>query len=53
MDEGLAPYVADPASRRGNSAVDDASNYGYAPKSKLLYGGKRSKTGMKNSNKFK
>lgn len=32
-------------SRRGKSIVDDSSNYGYAPKSKLLYQGKRSKTG--------
>ena len=25
------------SSRRGKSIVDDSSNYGYAPKSKLLY----------------
>ena len=33
------------SSRRGKSIVDDSSNYGYAPKSKLLYQAKRSKTG--------
>ena len=41
-------------SRRGGSMVpDDNSNYGYAPKSRLLYQNKRSKTGMKMSDKWK
>ena len=37
------------SSRRGKSIVDDTSNYGYAPKSKLLYQAKRSKTGQKST----
>jgi hypothetical protein len=37
------------SSRRGKSIVDDSSNYGYAPKSRGLYYGKRSKTGQKST----
>ena len=41
-------------SRRGTSAIDDSgSNYGYAPKSKLLYQGKRSKTGVRSNTSSK
>ena len=38
---------ADAMKQRGNSVFDESSNYGYAPKSRLLYQGKRSKTNQK------
>ncbi len=60
-DQGSVPamyqsrtLMSPKGSRRGGSMVpDDNSNYGYAPKSRLLYQNKRSKTGMKMSDKWK
>jgi len=46
MYPGQAMIAPGVESKRGNSVIDDSgSQYGYAAKSRLLYQGKRSKTG--------